>query len=125
MALKLLEAVASEASEAASTENISSSHSPSPCKKLVSWETRTASKLLNGISSITIGNKNRVVKLHNETFLLIFTHCAQYLKITLNAVQYVFLNFSVFNSLLSFQNVNVARFARNVECDFFCNFQTL
>ena len=26
---------------------------------------------------------------------------------------------------LSTQNVNVARFARNVECDFFCDFQTL
>ena len=30
-----------------------------------------------------------------------------------------------FNELLSTQNVNVARFARNVECDFFCDFQTL
>ena len=28
-----------------------------------------------------------------------------------------------FNELFSTQNVNVARFARNVECDFFCNFQ--
>ena len=27
--------------------------------------------------------------------------------------------------LWSTQNVNVARFARNVECDFFCDFQTL
>ena len=26
---------------------------------------------------------------------------------------------------MSTQNVNVARFARNVECDFFCDFQTL
>ena len=32
--------------------------------------------------------------------------------------------FGVFNSLLSTQNVNVARFARNVEWDFFCDFQT-
>ena len=30
-----------------------------------------------------------------------------------------------FNKLLSTQNVNVARFARNVKCDFFCDFQTL
>ena len=39
----------------------------------------------------------------------------------------VFLNtiFGIFNELLSTQNVNVARFARNVECDFFCDFQTL
>ena len=27
--------------------------------------------------------------------------------------------FGIFNELLSTQNVNVARFARNVECDFF------
>ena len=31
--------------------------------------------------------------------------------------------FGNFNELLSTQNVNVARFAR--ECDFFCDFQTL
>ena len=33
--------------------------------------------------------------------------------------------FGIFDELLSTQNVNVARFARNVECDFFCGFQTL
>ena len=33
--------------------------------------------------------------------------------------------FSIFNELLSTQIVNVARFARNVECDFFFDFQTL
>ena len=33
--------------------------------------------------------------------------------------------FGIFNQLLSTQNVNVAPFARNVECDFFCDFQTL
>ena len=32
--------------------------------------------------------------------------------------------FGVFNELLSTQNVNEARFARNVECDFLCDFQT-
>ena len=32
--------------------------------------------------------------------------------------------FGLFNELLSTQNVNVARFARNVEWDFFCDFQT-
>ena len=32
--------------------------------------------------------------------------------------------FGIFNLLLSTQNVNVARFARNVEWDFFCDFQT-
>ena len=32
--------------------------------------------------------------------------------------------FGIFNWLLSTQNVNVARFARNVEWDFFCDFQT-
>ena len=33
--------------------------------------------------------------------------------------------FGIFNELLSTQNVNVARFARNVEWDFFGNFQIL
>ena len=32
--------------------------------------------------------------------------------------------FGIFNQLLSTQNVNVARLARNVEWDFFCDFQT-
>jgi len=31
--------------------------------------------------------------------------------------------FGIFNELLS--TVNVARFARNLECDFLCDFQTL
>ena len=33
--------------------------------------------------------------------------------------------FGIFNELLSIQNVNVARFARNVEWDIFGDFQTL
>ena len=33
--------------------------------------------------------------------------------------------FGIFSELLPSQNVNVARFVRNVECDFFCDFQTL
>ena len=33
--------------------------------------------------------------------------------------------FDIFNELLSSQNVNVVRFARNLECDFFFDFQTL
>ena len=38
---------------------------------------------------------------------------------------YIFKNiFGIFNQLLSTQNVNVARFARNVEWDSFCHFQT-
>ena len=32
--------------------------------------------------------------------------------------------FGIFNQLLSAQNVNLVRFARNVEWDFFCDFQT-
>ena len=32
--------------------------------------------------------------------------------------------FGIFDELLYTQNVNVARFARNVECDFLCDFQT-
>ena len=34
-------------------------------------------------------------------------------------------HFGIFHQRLSTQNVNVARLARNVECDFFCDFQTL
>ena len=34
------------------------------------------------------------------------------------------ITFGIFNQLLSTQNVNVARFARNVKWDFFCDFQT-
>ena len=33
--------------------------------------------------------------------------------------------FGIFNELMSTENVNVARFARNVEWDFFCDFQIL
>ena len=33
--------------------------------------------------------------------------------------------FGIFNELLFIQNVNVARFARNIEWDFFCDFQPL
>ena len=33
--------------------------------------------------------------------------------------------FDIFYELFSTQNVNVARFAHNVKCDFFCDFQTL
>ena len=33
--------------------------------------------------------------------------------------------FGIFNELLSTQNINVDRFARNVECDFLDDFQTL
>ena len=33
--------------------------------------------------------------------------------------------FGIFNKVFSTQNVNVASFARNVEWDFFCDFQTL
>ena len=32
--------------------------------------------------------------------------------------------FDILNKLLSTQNVNVARFARNFKCDFLCDFQT-
>ena len=45
-------------------------------------------------------------------------HC---LKITQN-VSFVFLNFGIFNELFGTQNVNVARFAHNVECETFCQF---
>ena len=33
-------------------------------------------------------------------------------------------HFGIFGKLLSTQNVIVARFAHNAECDFFCDFQT-
>ena len=44
------------------------------------------------------------------------TGCQKLAKLTI---------FGIFDELLSTQNVNVARFARNVECDFLCDFQTL
>ena len=40
-------------------------------------------------------------------------------------VSFEIFNFGILHEFLSPQNVNVARFARNVECDFFCDFQTL
>ena len=49
---------------------------------------------------------------------------SQCLKITQN-VAFEFLNFGIFHHffvLLEVKNVNVARFARNVECDFFGRF---
>ena len=33
--------------------------------------------------------------------------------------------FGIFDELLTTQNVKIARLTRNVECDFFCDFQTL
>ena len=67
----------------------------------------------------------KLVKRVKLIFLLsYFAFSAQCLKITQN-VAFQFFNFGIFNELLSTQNVNVARFARNVEWDFFCDFQTL
>ena len=37
----------------------------------------------------------------------------------------VTLKVGIFDNFLSTQNVNIARFARNVECDFLGDFQTL
>ena len=59
------------------------------------------------------------------------SYYAQCLKITKNVAfekspkspKSAFLG--IFNELLATQNVNVARFARNVECDFLSDFQTL
>ena len=34
-------------------------------------------------------------------------------------------HFGILNELLSTQDINVARFARNVECDFFGDFRTM
>ena len=47
------------------------------------------------------------------SYLKVHTN-TQCLKITQN-VAFEFFNFGIFNELLSTQNVNVARFARNVE----------
>ena len=44
------------------------------------------------------------------------------LQVFKNSLKWTILG--TFNHLLSTQNVNVARFARNVEWDFFCDFQT-
>ena len=76
----------------------------------------------------------------NSAALCIPAHC---LKIAQN-VAFTFLSFGIFHQFLSylkvtclvtlfdrklqvfknFQNVNIARFACNVKCDFFCDFQT-
>ena len=53
------------------------------------------------------------------------SHC---LKIIKNVAFLIFLNFGIFHQFdwfLSTLNVNLARFARNVEWDFFYDFQTL
>ena len=56
---------------------------------------------------------------------------SQWLKITKKSHFDVFKKspkltiFGNFDELFSTQNVNVARFARNFECDFLCDFQTL
>jgi len=56
---------------------------------------------------------------------------AQWLKITKKSHFDVFKKspkltiFGNFDELFSTQNVNVARFARNFECDFLCDFQPL
>ena len=66
-----------------------------------------------------------VKDLHNNRSL------AQCLKITQNVSFDIFkissrlMIFGISNSILSTQNVYVARFARNIEWDFFCDFQTL
>ena len=55
---------------------------------------------------------------------------SQWLKITKKSHFDVFKKspkltiFGNFDELFSTQNVNVARFARKVECDFICDFQT-
>ena len=75
-------------------------------------------------------------KAENVTFLMIFNQFLSYHKLPCLVTLFdrkpkVFKNspnwtiFGTFNLLLSTQNVNVARFARNVECDFFSEFQTL
>ena len=60
---------------------------------------------------------------------LSFTDCSYCLKITKNVAGFQKLAkltiFGIFNELLSTKYVKVARFARNVECDFFRDFQTL
>ena len=73
----------------------------------------------------------KLVKRVKLIFLLsYFAFSAQCLKITQKCRFQVFKNspkltiFGIFNELLSIQNLNVARFARNVECDFFWYFPT-
>ena len=59
-------------------------------------------------------------------FLLIWPvweHCSCNFQVFKNSSNWTI--FGIFNELLAIQNVNVARLARNVECDFFCDFQTL
>ena len=60
------------------------------------------------------------IRLKVTCLVTLFDHKLQVFK---NSPKWTF--FDIFNELLSAQNVNVARFARNVEWDFFCDFQTL
>ena len=68
-------------------------------------------------------------RIEGYMWIKVTTTMAQWLKITKkvafpkNHQNWPFLG--IFNQLLSTQNVNVARFARNVEWDFFCDFQPL
>ena len=73
--------------------------------------------------------KNLWISIFMICFLLLCLHIlnqrhARCFKITQN-VALEFYNFGIFYELLSTQNVNVARFARNVECDCLADFQTL
>ena len=56
-----------------------------------------------------------------ETYLVTLYDCK--LQSFKNSPKLTF--FGIFHKLLSSQNVNVARFAHNVECDFVIDFQTM
>ena len=65
---------------------------------------------------------------HQNCLILIFQFWHFLLKLTCLVALFDSSNwtiFGIFNELLSTQNVNIARFARNIKWDFFYDFQTM
>ena len=97
---------------------------------------KTCSKQSNSVTRQVICNKSKIGGKYQIARISIFdilTFSINFFPVEIdlsgNTVQ-VFKNspkltiLGLFDELLSTQNVIVDRFARNVECDFFCDFQT-
>ena len=72
------------------------------------------------MSHLNFGNFSQIFVLLKLTCLV--TLFDRKLQVFKNSSKWTI--FGIFNELLSTQFVNVARFARNVELDFLCDFQT-
>ena len=69
----------------------------------------------NMLLDITVSPLSRIV---------MFFYMMLQVSILMTTLQCLKFFFGIFDELLYSQNVNLARFARNVECDFLCDFQT-